>query len=763
MTGIRRWLVLLAMAGLAASCAPATDPGLESARATIQELAGDIGSRPVGSPASARAREYIVRRLTDAGYTVHVQDTDAVEPKTGVTAHVANIIGVRAGADRDAIALVSHYDSVPDGPGAQDDALGVATCLESARRLATTSLRHTIIVLVTDGEEVGLMGARAAVNDPDVLGHVRAFLNFDGTGGHGLPTLFQTGPGLGDAVDAWAHGATSPFGTSLGFEVYRRIPNDTDFTVLETTGAYGLNFAPIGHSSAYHTDRDVPSGVADDTIAHEIASTVGVVRVLDTTKLQHDGELPMYFDVGHRFGIVYSAGTARVLGIVSIAMGAIAWVLLLRVAIRGRGVTGLLGAFLWANLAAGLSMASMIAATWLLQIIRHESTPWYAEPHWFLAELAALACLSVWVVGLVAARVPGRLSARKSPQLLWWLAIPMWTLFTVFLMMMAPGASYLTALPLLTIGTLTAISRHEKWLRVASGIVAVVVLVLWASDFVALLDFLVPLFGRLPVRTPVWLYASIITVAGFLVLPPTLGSLTGTQLVHRASPLIGVIWITLVVVLGGAASLADAYTADRPAHRAARYVADALMGQAWWEVAGSDSGLSPVEDQPAGARWQTASAPLEASLRVPPLVPPYAYRANADLSAGVAPVDVSATTVEGPDGRTIVNLLIVPRALIAARVVLPAGIVPVQSSLAGVVVNNRWMATYVAVPSAGLNVHLEFVNTLPSALAGSVVAISLPGLPLGGASFGLPTWLPKGPASWEARSIFIVKPRVLLR
>ena len=61
---------------------------------------------------------------------------------------------------RDAVALVSHYDSVPDGPGAGDDALGVATCLESGRVLAGLGLRHSLFVIVTDGEEVGLMGAR---------------------------------------------------------------------------------------------------------------------------------------------------------------------------------------------------------------------------------------------------------------------------------------------------------------------------------------------------------------------------------------------------------------------------------------------------------------------------------------------------------------------------------------------------------------------------------------------------------------------------
>jgi hypothetical protein len=58
---------------------------------------------------------------------------------------------------RDAVALVSHYDSVPDGPG-RATMRSVSRCAWSLDALAGLGLRHSLFVIVTDGEEVGLMG-----------------------------------------------------------------------------------------------------------------------------------------------------------------------------------------------------------------------------------------------------------------------------------------------------------------------------------------------------------------------------------------------------------------------------------------------------------------------------------------------------------------------------------------------------------------------------------------------------------------------------
>ena len=188
--------LLVLLLSLCACTREAPRFSLDNARAHVQMLAGTIGSRPIGTPENARARDYVIDQLRLYGYDVRVQQTDARRPDLGYTARVQNIIAVKPGADRNAIALVSHYDSSPEAPGAADDGLGVAVSLEAARVLAAReNRRHTLFILVTDGEESGLMGAAGLVTDRDVMAQVNAYINVEATGDGGRAVLFETGPG----------------------------------------------------------------------------------------------------------------------------------------------------------------------------------------------------------------------------------------------------------------------------------------------------------------------------------------------------------------------------------------------------------------------------------------------------------------------------------------------------------------------------------------------------------------------------------------
>src|SRR5262249_6462061 len=157
-----------------------------NARAHVRMLAGTIGSRPIGTPENQRARQYIVDQLRLYGFDVRVQETDARRPEFGRTARVSNIIATKRGSEPHAFALVSHYDSAPEAPGAADDAQGVAVSLEAARVLAARSgAKHTLFVIVTDGEEVGLMGAAGLASDRDVTDRLQAYINIEATGSAG--------------------------------------------------------------------------------------------------------------------------------------------------------------------------------------------------------------------------------------------------------------------------------------------------------------------------------------------------------------------------------------------------------------------------------------------------------------------------------------------------------------------------------------------------------------------------------------------------
>ena len=147
----------------------------------------------------------------------------------------------------EAIGLLSHYDSAPNSPGAADDGLGVAVSLEAARVLASRPDRAwTTFVLVTDGEESGLMGAAALVTDRTVMTALHAYINVEAAGSSGPSVLFEAGPANGRVIRPWARTAPHPRGGSYGIEIYKRLPNDSDFTIVARHDIPGLNFALVG-------------------------------------------------------------------------------------------------------------------------------------------------------------------------------------------------------------------------------------------------------------------------------------------------------------------------------------------------------------------------------------------------------------------------------------------------------------------------------------------------------------------------------------
>ena len=170
--------------------APLDEFSAERAFRHVEALARE--PRPVGTAAHAQARNYIVRELQTLGLNPQIQKTTVVDPKSAIdpkmiiAGTVQNVVARIAGiGGSKAILLVSHYDSVATGPGASDDASGVATLLETARSLkAGPPLKNDVIFLFTDGEEVGLLGAQAFVEAHPWVKGIGLALNFDTGGGH---------------------------------------------------------------------------------------------------------------------------------------------------------------------------------------------------------------------------------------------------------------------------------------------------------------------------------------------------------------------------------------------------------------------------------------------------------------------------------------------------------------------------------------------------------------------------------------------------
>jgi hypothetical protein len=773
--------VAVLLGWLSGACAP-TPTGFDvtRARAHLDMLAGTIGSRPAGSPANVRARAYIVDQLTAMGFAVRVQDAIAVNPQFGVSTRVANVIAVRDGARRDAIALVSHYDSVPEASGAIDNGIGVATSLEAARVLAESGLAGSLMVLVTDGEELGLMGARVLVRDEEIVARMRAFLNFDNTGASGSSLLFEVHPGLSGALEAWASAAVAPSGASFAIEIYKRLPNDTDFTILKATGAAGLNFAVVGDAYAYHTDRDVAARVQSSTLQRGGENAVAIVRALDKRGLDAGSLSPTYFDIAGWRGVAYGPGVTRALVWVACLLASLAWLLLTRDVWRARRLWGVVATLGWAVIAALGIVASTIGAAWVLRSARTELNPWYAAPQWYFLWIGVAGLAAAVLVAKLSSIVPARLQPTAGPAAIWWAAIPLWMALIIALQLAAPAASYLFSIPLLAAGVFVLAGRRSpRSTRIGSTAVLLIVALIAGSKVLLLMAFVVPLFGWLPVAVPIWLHPGLVVIAAILFGPPIAAMIAG-QPQRRRSWLVPLGLAVALVASAVLAYTAPAYTADRPERRLARYIQDDSQHQAWFEVGGPEPAVRLGPAGPDGAAWALVDLPLPTSVLPGRLDTAFAFRTPTRPLVTTLPAEIRSAISKDERGRPVLEVVVTPREYVAAQFVLPLGfksdpgaappppgahsrlavgtpIVPIESSLAGRVIDGRWRATFVAPPAEGLTVRFAFAAEVAAeALAGASVVLTSRGLPGGSGPLNLPAWLPQERATWRARSVFIV-------
>ncbi|MFN0245296.1 MAG: M28 family metallopeptidase [Kofleriaceae bacterium] len=121
-----------------------------------------------------------------------------------------------ANASAPAILVGAHFDGVPAGPGAADNATGVAIVLASARFLSTLPRARPIIFALFDQEELGLIGSRAYALSLATAGtplrgvHIFDMLAWDSDGDRtvelwspsaALETLYRThGPAAGTPI-----------------------------------------------------------------------------------------------------------------------------------------------------------------------------------------------------------------------------------------------------------------------------------------------------------------------------------------------------------------------------------------------------------------------------------------------------------------------------------------------------------------------------------------------------------------------------------
>lgn len=420
--------------------APAAEFSGRRSQAVLSRLVGDGTPHPIGSAANDSVRARVLAELEQLGYKPEVQTGFACD-EYGSCATAKNVVARLEGKESDAAVLVAaHYDSVPAGPGASDDGAGTATLLEIARALKSLPQpRHSIILLIDDGEEAGLLGARVFVDQHRWATEVRAVVNVDTRGTSGPSLLFETGSANEWIVRLYAKVAKHPATSSLFYTVYKQFPNDTDFTIFKAAGYQGANFAYIGDVVHYHTPLDNFENANASSLQHDGENALPILLALANAELSNLAQKDaVFFDLFEHWTIWWPSSWSLAMAI------AAAVVLLLEIGwlIYKKRLSP--SAYLWGVLGWLAIVIVTGALGWILQLIVRKAG---ATPVEWIAHPLALQ-IAFWSLGLALVSSLGLAFGRwTGPVGLWAGVWTWWALFSVVIAWHTPGISYLFLVP----------------------------------------------------------------------------------------------------------------------------------------------------------------------------------------------------------------------------------------------------------------------------------------------------------------------------
>ncbi len=213
---------------------------------------------PVGSAANEDVRHYIMKQIELMGFEPQLQLAGFYDPRLQRAATLGNVMTRISGTGSGrAILFTGHYDTVGDAYGASDNGAAVAAMLELIRLLKHhPPPENDLIFLFTDAEEIGLLGAKAFLQQHPWAEDIYAVINLEARGTKGQSIMFETGYNNLNMIGEFAMAAPYPAANSLSYELYRRMRFGTDFCAFKHRGYQGLNFAYIENEFDYHTAGD---------------------------------------------------------------------------------------------------------------------------------------------------------------------------------------------------------------------------------------------------------------------------------------------------------------------------------------------------------------------------------------------------------------------------------------------------------------------------------------------------------------------------
>jgi hypothetical protein len=201
----------------------------------------------------------------------------------------ANVVGRLAGADprraAEKILLMAHFDTQYTGPGAVDNASGVAALLALAAHFADARLDHGLVFALYSGEEVGFVGARqhlGVLKDTGELGAIRAVLNLDMLACNKPNWIHASADFLAQESVRRAAAAVSIAEKYGGLEIVTPCWPSGDQDPFDDEGIPCVSFTWKGYKYRHtHTPEDTPDKVDEKVLADSFALARQVLVNLD--------------------------------------------------------------------------------------------------------------------------------------------------------------------------------------------------------------------------------------------------------------------------------------------------------------------------------------------------------------------------------------------------------------------------------------------------------------------------------------------------
>jgi aminopeptidase YwaD len=248
----------------------ATDFDQRRAMEVVEHLAGTIGPRHATSPAYADAARWVGERFDDLGYRVSRESFDVPGGESwGVPVppgRAVNVVATPRGFDptRPHLVVGAHLDTVPQAPGAEDNASGVGVLLAAAAAAQDRATRLPVVWIAFGAEE-----PRGPTDDDHHYGsqhHVSTYGPARRAAMRAMVSLDRVG--VGATMPVGSAGPSDPVQRSLLAAAGR---SDTAaLAVAESRSSDhwsfvrdGLPAARLGSTSyaAYHSAADLPEVV----------------------------------------------------------------------------------------------------------------------------------------------------------------------------------------------------------------------------------------------------------------------------------------------------------------------------------------------------------------------------------------------------------------------------------------------------------------------------------------------------------------------